>query len=95
MNKPSCETCRTIYKKRKVEPPCDTCKEVLLIENEEALKVYLASKDQLIIAQMTGKIIDIDNKAIKVAMDIYKVKDQARCFDKVRAMFHKLLEEQE
>lgn len=38
-------------------------------------------------------IIDIDIRAIKSAMSIYKVENEKVCFEKVRKLFHHFLTE--
>jgi hypothetical protein len=38
-------------------------------------------------------VIDLDFNAVKVAMDLYQVKNQRECFEKVRATFHYFLNE--
>ncbi len=59
--------------------------EELFEENVDPIKVYFAVNNQVIIAG--DKVIGIDVNAIKNVMEIYKVKNQESCFDKVRKLF--------
>lgn len=69
------------------EPPCGDCKPVLLPENEDAIKVYLMTRYQVVTAGM-GTVVDIDFHAVKLAMEWMGVKDQRDCFFKVHHLFH-------
>lgn len=48
--------------------------------------MYLMTRGQYITAGM-GTIVDISIPAVKIAMDMLKVKDQAGCLQKVRELF--------
>ena len=57
-------------------------------ENYEIARVYLAARTHWI---TNGKeIIDIDIRAVKVAMDIYGVKNQKNCYERVRNLFNEM-----
>jgi len=83
-----CEQCRGAYRERKPpqKPPCNKCRVDLMEENIEIEKIYLLTRNQ-VITGMNGQILDIDIKAIKVAMDIYEIKNQPDCLDRVRRLF--------
>ncbi len=74
------------------EPPCVTCKEILIEENEEVAKVFMATRGQVITAGK-GQIIDISIPAIKIMMDLYGVKNQKECMESVMNIFHHFLKE--
>ena len=40
---------------------------------------------------MDGKIVDISIPAVKIAMELYGVKDQTACLIRVRKLFHHFL----
>lgn len=56
-------------------------------ENEDIASVYLVSRRQIILGEQ-GRVMDIDLRAVKVAMDLYEVKDQRECLDRVRRTFY-------
>ncbi len=76
-------------------PPCTTCRVELEEENIDAGRVYQMSKRQVRIAPGSGQIVDLDYAAVKAVMDIYGVKDQRDCFDKVVRTFHHFLAERQ
>jgi len=69
------------------DPPCVTCRPVLLPENQEAVSVYFLTRNQFITAGM-GMVVDISIPAIKIVMDLYGVEDQKGCLHKVLHLFH-------
>ena len=92
-DKPSCEVCQNIYKKKRQEPPCENCKVELLDENKEAYRIFNATQNQAIILENTGKILDVNVSAVKDAMDMFEVKgNRGDIFDKVRKTFFEVLE---
>lgn len=72
------------------EPPCDTCRVDLLEENYEVADVYIMCRNQVITAGM-GEIIDINLQTVKTVMDLYGVKDQRECMEKVSKTFRHFL----
>ena len=84
-----CKDCHRAYAKRKPpqDPPCFQCRPPLMEENEDASNVYQLTRLQFVTAGM-GQPIDIDIKAVKIAMDLFEVKNQLDCIDKVRYLFH-------
>lgn len=79
-------TCKTIYAKKNEDPPCNSCIEPLMDENVDAVKVYFLAQNQLIVSM--GQIIDLNVNAIKTIMDLYEVRDQRRCLEKVMELFN-------
>jgi hypothetical protein len=79
-DKPVCEDCRAFHAKKDREAPCETCEEKLLEENEEASRIFFLSQNQVIVI---GEHLELNVLAIKVLMDLYKVKDQRACLEKV------------
>lgn len=72
------------------EPPCHQCKVVLWDENEDVSKVYMLTRRQVITVGM-GQVADISIPAVKIAMDLYGVRDQMTCLNRVRKLFHHFL----
>jgi len=97
--KPECKACRHIWSIRGELPPCETCRVVLFDNNIDAAEVYLAVRNQYITMPIqkgntvVHKVIDLDIKAVKAAMDIYNVVDQKTCFEQVRHLFFSMLKE--
>jgi len=52
----------------------------------DAVKVYFLAQNQLIVSM--GQIIDLNVNAIKTIMDLYEVRDQRRCLEKVMELFN-------
>jgi hypothetical protein len=75
------------------DPPCDTCREELSEDNEDAARVYQLVKRQVRVAPGSGEIIDLDYAAVKAIMDILRVKNPRDCFEKVSRAFHHFLSE--
>lgn len=89
MHKPDCEECRALKKKKNQEPQCidcreEYCEEELYENNIDAIKVYRLSKNQVI---QLNEGVDLNLLAVKAVMDIYKVKDQEVCLQKVTKLF--------
>lgn len=86
-----CDQCRATYAERNPpqEPPCETCWVDLMPENRQAAEVYMINRSQYITAGM-GQPVDINNLAIFGTMDRYPggIKNQWKCLQKVRAVFH-------
>ena len=62
--------------------------------NEDAARVYMLTRQQVITAGR-GQVVDISIPAVKIAMDLYGVRDQAKCLNRVRKLFHHRLEAQQ
>ena len=74
------------------EPPCHQCRVDLKPENDIDAAVYMMTRRQVVTAGMSGQIVDISIPAVKIAMDLLGVKDQAACLLRVRKLFHHFLE---
>lgn len=93
-----CDQCREMWTDRNArgitgEPPCETCRVDLLPENEQAATVFRAVRNQ-VITVFNGErnvVIDLNYPAVKMIMDLYGVKDQRNCFEKVIGTFHHFL----
>lgn len=88
-----CDLCREMWQERNSRgvdgsPPCDTCRVELMPDNEEAAKIYLMTRRQVITAGMEGRAIDIFIPSVESAMRVCKVIDQERCLMKVMKTFH-------
>ena len=75
------------------DPPCQTCRVVLMDENEEVGNVYMITRGQIITMGEHGAIVDISIPAIKTVMDLHGVKRQKECLNTVRKLFFELLKE--
>jgi hypothetical protein len=64
-----------------------------MTDNFECLKVLLLCSNQIMIAQMTGKIIGLRLEAVESAMRIHNVKDKIKCAERVMWVFNKLHED--
>ena len=69
------------------DSPCGTCRTELLEENEDAAQIYMITRRQYIMSA-TGQVIDISIPAVKIAMDLYQVKNQKECLMRVVNLFH-------
>lgn len=77
------------------DPPCEDCRVELLDENDEAARVYQVVQSQTV-TRFNGQhdeVIDLDFNAVKAIMDLYGVRDQRTCFEKVRRTFFHFLNE--
>jgi len=63
------------------EPPCDTCRETPLKENEDALRIFYLVRNQFIMG-FNGPV-EISHQAIHEAMRLYEVENKRECFEKV------------
>jgi hypothetical protein len=57
--------------------------------NAEAVKIWDRSRTQVIAG--VGGVIDINVLAVKMLMDLYGVRDQRTCLEKVRILFSEYL----
>lgn len=88
-----CPGCREIYGMRTPpeDPPCnEKCPErVLLPENEEAARIYMMTRGQVI--SIGDTVIDINHLALWAAIDRVGVNDPLRCFEMVTKVFYHML----
>jgi iron uptake system EfeUOB component EfeO/EfeM len=75
------------------EPPCETCWVDLDKANEEAAHIYGLVQGQIITRHngQYDEIVDLNYSAVKIVMDLYEVKKQRECFEKVLKTFHVML----
>jgi hypothetical protein len=73
--------------------PCATCRVDLMASNEDAAQVYMQTRRQVITAG-EGRVIDIDIQAVKTVMDLYEIRNQRECMEKVRTTFFHFLKEE-
>ena len=59
-------------------------------ENQDAGTVYIMCRNQVITAGM-GEVIDINVQTVKTVMDLYGVKNQRECVEKVTKTFRHFL----
>lgn len=90
--KPDCNVCKKMHDKRGTIPPCNDCMPKLLESNWEAFMVYPYVKNQVILAGMEGKVIDLKMSALEFVFNTFDVKNRKDCFIKIYRMFHYFLE---
>lgn len=90
--KPKCNVCRDIYEKKHEDPPCEKCVPAILPGNEDALRVYLMVRNQVIVVGM-GTPIDLDFNAIEFILNLYKIRNKKEVFEKVIMVSRYILEE--
>lgn len=74
-----------MYKRKGEDPPCDGCLPPLNPENEDPIRVYSVTRDQLIFAGMSGTPIGINHMAVWKVMDEMGIEGDGRMevFEKV------------
>ena len=87
-----CEVCQELNARKGVEPPCWECKPEVLDANYDAVKVYQSVQTQVIMSGM-GDVIDLNIVAVKIIMDLYKIRNQVVCLEKVLYLSRKVNEE--
>jgi len=92
--KPTCGRCKKIYKEREPpgDPPCETCRVLPAEENQDAITIFLLTKNQLILG--FGGPVDVNHLAIWKAIEYYPegVRVPWDCFNKVVRLSHWWLE---
>ena len=90
-----CDQCREMWAERNArgiigEPPCSTCQVELIPGNEQAARVFRMVRNQVITFHngRNDTVIDLNYPAVKMIMDLYGVKNQRDCFEKVLRVFH-------
>ena len=89
---PKCEDCKltTIKGEPWSEARCENCRVDLMEENQDAGKVYIMCRNQVITAGM-GEVVDLNLQTVKTVMDLYNIKDQRECMEKVTKTFRHYL----
>lgn len=52
----------------------------------------MLTRRQVVTSGIDGRILDISIPAVKIAMDLYGIKNQLDCLNRVRKLFHRFLE---
>jgi hypothetical protein len=86
---PTCPACRDMYGNRNPpqETPCQTCRVELSAANQEVATVYMLCRRQYVTAE-EGRIAGLSIPAVKALMDIYGVRNQRECLERVLAVFY-------
>jgi len=63
-------------------------------ENEEVAQVYMLARRQVITVG-AGQVADLSIPAVKIVMDLYRVRDQKACLNRVRRLFHHFREKKD
>jgi len=91
--KPDCVVCKDIYKDKRSDPPCKDCIVEVKTNNEDAVKVFLTCRSQVIRAGMDGQPVAPDIKVVLEIMKLYEVANPKDCFWRVMHLFNFHLEE--
>lgn len=93
-----CDQCRQMHAERNppTVPPCGECWVDLAAENQEAAAIYQLCRGQIRTRHngQHDEVIDLDYVAVKMVMELYQIKNQRECFDKVRSTFYHFLNKQ-
>lgn len=71
------------------DPPCGSCREVLLPENDDAGEVFSMVRNQVI--SIGESVVDINHIAVDAAIQRLGVENASACFHKVVRVFHNVL----
>jgi hypothetical protein len=87
-----------MYAERKppATPPCESCRVELKVENEDAARIFMMIRGQ-VLTRFNGQadvIIDLNHLAVWAAIDAYGVRNRTGTFEKVLNLFHAILKEQ-
>lgn len=94
---PICPGCKAMYAGRTPpdDPPCDNCRVELADENREVAQIFRMVRGQ-VLTRFNGQydeVADLNFPAVKIIMDLFGVKDQRTCFEKVCRVFYHFLNE--
>ncbi len=73
-----------------MEPPCGTCRVDLLLENEDAARIYQLIRGQIV--TLGENVIDLNHVALWQAIDRYRVQEPVKVFEAVNKVFHHFLD---
>lgn len=76
-----------------MERPCSTCKVELFDGNQDAAKIYLKVRGQLIVG-ISG-VVDLNQSTLISVMELYRVENKVKCFEKVMSVFREFQKEYE
>jgi len=87
--------CKQFYsRKKRKQPVCGGNKcgkgkvESLLEENEDAIFIFGHVRNQAIFGGMDAVPIDLNYQSVQFVMDLYGIKNQKDCFEKVLKAWH-------
>ncbi len=90
-DKPPCEVCQLMNKRRETDPPCDVCLPTLLPENVEIARVYFMVSSQVIAGM--GGVIALNIPAVKIVMDLFSIEDQRTCLTRIMRVHSVMVKE--
>jgi hypothetical protein len=76
-------------------PPCESCRVELMVDNEDAARIFQTTRAQCL-TRFNGEsdvVIDLNHVAVWAAIDAYGVRDRTGCFERVIRVFHHFLHE--
>lgn len=79
------------------DPPCESCRVELVSENEDAAKVFMTVRGQ-VLTRFNGEcdvVTDLNHLALWAAIDGYGIKDRAGCFERVLKAWHTIQREKD
>jgi len=78
-----------MWENKNDESPCRACAVILEEDNVDAVKVFLAVRHHVVLHEVDKDhtYLDLDIKAVKDAMEIYGIRNQQKCFERVRGLF--------
>ena len=81
-----------MWERKDDESPCRACAVILEEVNVDAVKVFLAVRHHVVLHEVDKDkaYLDLDIKAVRDAMEIYQVKDQEKCYERVRGLFFQM-----
>jgi hypothetical protein len=80
------ESCLNAHRIGGTDAPCETCRKEPSQQNADAYQIFLLVQNQVIVAGM-GDILDLSFPAVQFAMDLYGIRNQRECFEKVKYLF--------
>lgn len=87
-----CKACKLTHAKRGEIAPCSTCIPPLMPENEDAVRVYMTVRNQVITVGM-GDVVDLHFPSVQMVMELFGVEERKICFEKVLFLFHEWLKD--
>ena len=85
------DSCRGAYVIEGREAPCEKCRKIPIPANEEAVRIFNIVSSQVVTIGM-GDVVGLDYNAVNYVMELYRVREKKRTFEKVNLIFREILE---